>query len=213
MPYRLTRSARHADMPVMENITGTFNGGPPALTPARVHEASGPAAAVFAFLMARKGEIALCATPRWLSGLHPEACARFCDPDAVLHVAAPLNVDALWAAEACLRSGAVKTVIAALNKAPGFTNFRRLQLAAEKGRALGIVLVERPAPSSAAETRWRCFPLYTDEQDSFRLHASLYKNRRGVVGSWIFNVAGQENTLHMDAAPASEPVGPERIAG
>lgn len=197
----------------MENITGTYSRALPALETAKVHEASGPAATAFALLMARKGEMALCASPRWLAALHPETCARFCDPDAVLHVAATLTVDTLWAAEVCLRSGAVKTVIAALDRSPDLTNFRRLQLAAETGRALGILLVERPASSSAAQTRWRCIPLYTDERESFRIHASLYRSRNGIVGSWMINVTGQENALHMDATPTGEPVWPERIAG
>jgi len=196
----------------MENIKGTCI-APPKLEKARVHEATGPAAFAFALLMARKGEIALCASPRWLGGLHPEALARFCDPDAVLHVAATLAGDVLWAAETALRSGAVKTVIAVAEKSPGLTNFRRLQLAAETGRALGIIIVERPAHSTAAETRWRCIPLYTDDEESFRIHASLYKNRKGIVGSWVINVVGETNSLHMDAAPAGEPVWPERIAG
>ncbi len=193
------------------NKTGTYD--LPALSPGRVHEASGPGASAFVFLMARKGDAMLCGPPHWLSALHPQSVARFCDPNAVLHVPCPLAADVLWAAETGLRSGAVSTVIAVMEKSPGLTNFRRLQLAAQAGKSLGLIIVSQPAHSTAAETRWLCHPVYTDQDEEIRIHASVYKNKKGIVGSWILNVSGETNTLHMDAAPAGEPVWPERIAG
>lgn len=185
----------------------------PALQAGRVHEVSGPSAAAFSLLMARDGETMLCGPPRWIAAFHPECVAQFCDPNAVLHAPCPLDADVLWAAETALRSGAVATVIIAMERSPGLTNFRRLQLAALAGNALGIVIANRPAHSTAAETRWHCTPVCSDERGSIRIHASLYKNKRGIIGSWVLNVCGEAHSMHLDAAPAGEPVWPDRIAG
>ena len=163
--------------------------------------------------MAREGEVMLCGPPHLVSTIHPEAVARFRNPCNVLHAACPLAADVLWAAETALRSGAVSTVIIVCEKSPGLTNFRRLQLAALAGKSLGLLIVARPAHSTAAETRWFCAPLYTEQDGEFRIHASLYKNKKGLVGSWVLNVSGETNNLHLDAAPAGEPVWPERAAG
>ena len=193
------------------NKEGTL-GCPPELQPGRVHELSGSGAWVFAFLKAMQGEIMLCGRPACLEALHPESVALFCDPNRVLHTLCPLEADALWAGETALRAGCVKIVIIALQKSPGLTSFRRLQLAAQAGKALGLVIVQSPAHSTPAETRWHCTAQHTDQGDALRLHASLYKNKRGSIGSWVLNALGQTNPLHLDAAPAGEPVWPDRMA-
>ena len=191
---------------------------PPRLVEGRVHELTGPAAPAFALLtLARQrigGEIAACAPPPWTSALHPEAVARFFDPNRVLHVPCPLEGERLWAAETALRTAVMGAVLIVTAKTPTLTQFRRLQLAALSGDTLGLVIVSQPAASTAAETRWRCTPLHAgDGESDMRLHASLYKNKKGIVGSWVLNVIGETNCLHLDAAPAGEPVWPERIAG
>lgn len=184
-----------------------------SLAPSRVHEVSGPAAASFAFMMMRKGETVICGPERWLSSLHPEAVERFCDPNALLHVPCPLDADALWAAESALRTSSVANVILVTEKSPGLTNFRRLQLAALAGKTLGLVITNRPASSTAAETRWYCAPAPAKGNDSTPIHASLYKNKKGTIGSWIVNVNGEKDRLYLDATPAGEPVWPGRDAG
>ncbi len=193
------------------NKTGTYV-CPPNLRPGRVHELSGPSGAAFAFLMAYKGSILLCGVPWRVSGYMPEAVARFCDPDAILHVHCPLEADTLWAAETALRSGCMATVILILERSPGLTAFRRLQLAAQTGRSLGLLVVSQPAHSTAAETRWHCSPVLSDQWEEFRINASLFKNKKGMVGSWVLNVSGETDTLHLAATPAGEPVWPGRIA-
>jgi len=162
--------------------------------------------------MARKGEIVLCGPPRWLSALHPEAAARFCDPNRMLHALSPIETEVLWSAETALRSGAASSVIVATERSPNLTNFRRLQLAALAGKSLGLVIVNQPAANAAAETRWHCTSSCAETLGEFRIHVSLYKNKKGIVGSWILNVSGETNSLHLDAAPAGEPVRPHRIA-
>ena len=185
----------------------------PELRPARVHEISGLGALAFAFLMTRSGQMTACGHPRLLGAFHPEAVARFTDPDAILLIPCPLEAEILWAAETALRSGSMTSVIVCAEKSPGLTSFRRLQLAAQAGRSLGLLIVTRPAHSTAAETRWHCSPTPSEHWEEFRIRASLYKNKRGMVGSWILNVSGEKDSLHLDAAPAGEPVWPDRIAG
>lgn len=184
----------------------------PELRRGRVHEVSGPSGTAFAFLMARRGSILLCGAPWRVSGYLPEAVARFCDPDAILHVHSPLDADTLWAAETALRSGCMATVILIMERSPGLTAFRRLQLAAQAGRSLGLLIVSQPAHSTAAETRWHCSPVLSDQWEEFRINASLFKNRKGKLGSWVLDVSGETDTLHLVATPAGEPVWPERIA-
>ena len=194
------------------NKTGTY-ADLPRLQQGRVHELSGASAFAFALLMAHVGHILFCGPPRWLKTLHPDGVRRFIDPACVLHAACPLEAEALWAAETALRSGALATVILMTERSPGLSPFRRLQLAAQASNTLGIVITSHPAGGTAAETRWYCTPQHTEKIDTARLYASLYKNKRGLVGSWVLDVTGKENSLRVDAAPAGEPVWPDRIAG
>ena len=185
----------------------------PELRRGRVHELSGPSALAFSLLMVKPGETMLCGPPQSLLSLHPENIAQFCDPNAILFVPCPLNADVLWAAETALRSSSVKNIIMITQRSPGLTNFRRLHLAALNGKSLGLIIVNRPAHSTAAETRWYCTPVSTDKFGEVCLHVSLYKNKKGTIGSWVINVFGEENTLHLDAKPAGEPLWPSRVAG
>ena len=205
-------------------------GDMPPLKAGRVHELSGLSAPAFAFLMARAGEIVLCGPPHWLASLHPSGVGRFHDPGRIIHVPAPVAGDALWAAETALRSGAAPTVVVVTSRTPDLTAFRRLQLAAEAKGAVGLLIVTHPAAGSAAETRWHCLPKAeplaneplnlkestgsgaSAQADSTLILASLYKNKRGTVGSWLLNVRGQKDHLRVDATPAGEPVWPGRVA-
>ena len=190
-----------------------------SLKPARVHEASGDGAFVFALLAmaraARSGETLCIGAPDWLGAFDPNGIARLADPQAMLHVACPLKADVLWAAETALRAGAAATVLIALYSTPDHRSFRRLQLAAEAGRTLGIVLVRQAAFTSPAETRWHCSPCRENGQRG--LHVSLYKNKSGVEGSWYLYGYGDKKTGDTDhgglvAAPAGDPVWPGRVA-
>jgi len=139
----------------------------PGLTLGRAHEATGPARRVFAALAAGRlsGPVLWVLRQGSHEGLHPQGLAPFFDP-ARLVIARPRRAeDALWTAEEALRSGACPLVVAELDEAPALTPARRLNLAAEAGRASGagrmkgaplmLVLFARGAGSGAAETRWR----------------------------------------------------------
>lgn len=138
--------------------------------------------------------------------LCPQGLAGFGFDPAALIVVRARGVDALWAAEEALRSPAVAGVLAALPRLD-LAAGRRLQLAAETGGALGLVLrpdAAAPAPSGA-RTRWRIAPLpgapgprHLVEAPRWRIE--LLRARGGRPGCW--DVAWHGDTLAVLEAPA-----------
>jgi protein ImuA len=113
--------------------------------------------------------------------------------DRLVIVGVPHAVDVLWAAEEALKSATAGAVIAELSEdgaAADLTATRRLLLAANEGRSLGLLLRHRAtARPSAAMTRWEiaAAPSPSDGLGlgwpAFDLH--LVRNRRGPCGRWI----------------------------
>ncbi|NHK27187.1 hypothetical protein FF098_004640 [Parvularcula flava] len=179
----------------------------------RVHELSGMSADMVALLAAGEGQKLLCGPPGWIASIHPEGLSLYADPAQFLQISCPLKADALWSTETALRSGSVDSVIAWFDSTPDLTSFRRLQLAAREGHSLGLLIVARPAVSSAAETRWHCLPARPENNDSTLIHLSLHKNKKGTIGSWNLHVKRAKSHLDLDAAPAGEPRRPDRHTG
>lgn len=157
------------------------------LKPGRVHEACGPGAWVFAAVQAgRAGTVVWC-QERWQSdGLHPLGLLPFCDPSRVLLMRPARHLELLAVAEEVLRDGSVPMVIMLLTEALGLTEGRRLQLAAQAGRSTGLCLIAEGAGSHAAESRWRCTPVFDENgaEDSTLHHWDLIKNKSGTFGDW-----------------------------
>ena len=87
----------------------------------------------------------------------PPGLARFgLSPADLVLVQAPRPVDGLWAMEEALRCPGVSGALLVL-RALDLTAARRLQLAAEAGGAVGLLVRpdEEEAGASAALTRWR----------------------------------------------------------
>ena len=78
----------------------------------------------------------------------------------------------------------MKVVVTQLTKPVDLTAGRRLQLAAEAGKTLGVFLIPEGMGSNATETRWRCLP-YFDAQDSTLHRWQLIKNKSGTLGGWV----------------------------
>ncbi len=158
---------------------------PPPLVPARVHEATGPGAVAFALMQAARqtGPVAWIAPAHEATGLLPAGMARIVSPARIMLVRAPSETDLLWSVEEVLRSGAVGMVIASPSKPLSLTAGRRLQLAAEAGRTLGLLLIREGAGSNAVETRWHCAPIW-DERISTLQEWSLIRNKKGTSGTW-----------------------------
>ena len=146
----------------------------------RMHEANGRAAWSFAVLMAgrAKGAILWCARVRHDHELYPPGLAALgCDPRRLVMAECSSGADVLWAAEEGLRSGAVGAVVLEGERALDLTAARRLQLAAEEGGALGLMVspgLEALFP--AASTRWRLEPL-----EGRRFELEMTRNRKWTV--------------------------------
>lgn len=128
------------------------------------------------------------------------------DPGRILFVTARREKDAQWAMEEALTSGAVAAAVAE-TPALGMTESRRLQLAAQKGEAMGLLL-RGPAGDrapSAALTRWRAEPLAASEVPGepplpgpLALRLSLWRCRGGRAADWT--LCQDEQTLRLDLA-------------
>lgn len=108
--------------------------------------------------------------------LGPQACSR------VLLVDAPAGPPRLWAIDQALRSSAVAAVVADAS-ALDMASSRRLQLAAETGRSLGLLTRpwwERRAISAAA-TRWMVRP-WPGDSPTLSLELLRCKSSHGGVG-------------------------------
>lgn len=173
-------------------------GDPRHLAPARVHEAEGAGRRIFAML-----QVADLAGPVvWVMPAHqPEQPMLWGLPRGLaerLHlVRTRSEVDLLWATEEALRSPIVSAVISEPEKPLSLTAGRRLQLAAEAGRTLGLLLIRREQGSNAAETRWHCTPLATPAADSTLHRWSLIKNKKGTLGDWTLNWDGTTVAFHL----------------
>jgi protein ImuA len=121
-------------------------------------------------------------------------------PEATVLLTAKGN-DALWAAEQALRCPALSAVAAVL---PGFglAAARRLQLAAEAGGTLGLLLrldTDRPGPT-ASRTRWHVVSLPGEGGAPHRLGAprwqlSLLLARGGRAARWDVTFDAINKTL------------------
>jgi len=178
--------------------------------------APGCGAAFCALLLARTGGTVL-----WIASGRDELLAW--PPGLARCGLAPANLilvragrwpDALWAMEEALRCPAVTGAVLALawdtNRQAGdsrldLTATRRLQLAAEAGGALGLLLrpnTADPAPT-AAVTRWRIGPLPTAEAgaglDEPRWQLELLRVRGGTPGGpWAVTWRAAEGRLDLE---------------
>lgn len=174
----------------------------------RMHEVNGRAAWSFAVLMAGRtaGAILWCARIRHDHGLYPPGLnALGCDARRLVMADCSSETDALWAAEEGLRSGAVGAVVLEGERALDLTAARRLQLAAEEGGALGLMVsVGKEALFPAASTRWCLEPL-----EGRRFDLAMTRNRNGVSGAWRVKCDETAYCLSLAEEPQH---GPDRAA-
>lgn len=164
---------QHAELPFF----------PPARS--RTHEVCGAGAYVFAFaLAARLGGHTIWVRESWDSAqINPTGFADFLEPSELTVCNTRAQTEALAIAEEALRSEAVSLVVVQLNKPLGLTEGRRLQLATRDGMSTGLAIIPEGMGSHAAETRWRCTPVF-DPEDSTLQKWELIKNKTGTMGVW-----------------------------
>ncbi|MBO9476638.1 hypothetical protein J7382_03725 [Shimia sp. R11_0] len=173
---------------------------PPAIS--RTHEVCGTGAFVFALALAAR----LGGNKMWIRGnwdtthINPTGFADFVEPAALTVCNTKNQSETLAVAEEALRSGAVSLVVMSLNKPLGLTEGRRLQLAARGGMSTGLAIIPEEMGSNAAETRWRCTPVFSPE-DSTLHRWELIKNKIGTLGVFYVRWDTASRRLVMVPAP------------
>ncbi len=167
-----------------------------ALAAGAVHELTGGAAGRLALaLLARlAGPVLWCHPARRAEALYGPGLANLGAGlvERLLIARARSRGEGLWAAEEGLRSGALDAVVLEPDGPLDLTASRRLQLAAETGGALGLVLpggAEAGALApSALFSRWRAVPLPSDVSGPCtrrRIELALLRRRGGGAGRWV----------------------------
>ena len=184
--------------------------GPVRLAKGRVHEAMGDSADMFAILAASRlsGPIIWIGLARDIGSIAPTALQDYIDPARVILTEGVSRSELLWAAEQALRAACAPCVIVELSGGPNLRESRRLQIAAEEGGGVGIILLHGRAHTSACETRWTCEASNAGENI---WTWTLNKNRKGELGAWRVSWVKSETqggayeagVIHLAAATAA----------
>ena len=131
------------------------------------------------------------------------------DPGRVIQVRAEREIEALWAMEEALKSGAVSGAVGTVEQ-PSLVATRRLDFAAREGRATGVVLrIGGQSDLSAARRRWRlssepsaAHPFDPRAPGAARLKAELTRRRDGPLGAWDLEQDHETHRLRLAAGLA-----------
>ena len=209
---RMERGAA-ADTGIL-SLTGEIDGALPGggLARGALHEVlaadPGAAAAFCALILARAigCVVWIGATPdAWPPGLS----AFGLDPADLVMVRADRPEDGLWAFEEALRSPAVAgALLTVRGPPPDMVAGRRLQLAAETGGGVGLLLMadtEQVSPSPA-RTRWRIAAMAAEEMERPCWDVTLLRCSRGRPGTWP--VVWERDRATLTTCRASADVAP-----
>lgn len=152
----------------------------------RVHEAMGPSCVSLALCLG-----AACASTIFWTGQPRTSCAlrafgisRFFDPKRLIRLETASRRETLWAGEEALRCKGAGLVVLQMETGPDLFESHRLQIAAQAGGGIGLVLIGRRAQSSATQTRWHCTPHISHDDHSSGWLWDLTKNKSGHHELW-----------------------------
>jgi protein ImuA len=175
-----------------------------------MHEVSGASADMFAIQVAAAQDqpVLWIGLRRDIVTLNPTGLQAWLKVEDLILVEAVSRGELLWAADQALRASGGFCVILDMPDTLSLKESRRLQLAAEQGGGIGLLLLRGPASTSAAQTRWACEPCCT-EQPSWDW--TCLKGKNGEAGRW--RMTGQarggeggacaKDTLHLAAAASA----------
>lgn len=180
-----------------------------------VHEATGSAAIGLPAMVAAQldGPILWCADAESFAPLHGAGLAAFgLHPARVIVAQCRGQTEMLWTMEEGLRTAALAAVIAEPPETVDLTASRRLQLAAEAGDMLGLVLHSARGArfaASALESRWRIETAAAAGMRRPRWDVTLERCRGGIRElHWIVEKNEQTGHFAVAAAPADRPAAP-----
>lgn len=174
---------------------------PLPLLPARVHEACGAAALTFAAIACAggPGRLLWIRVARLPEMLNPPGLSGILDPARLMLARTRDQTDTLAVAEEALKDGALALVVVEITRPLDLREGRRLQLAAQAGGATGLCLIPEGMGSNAAETRWRCQPVFDPQggADSTLMRWEIIKNKKGTLGAWHVRWDAQTHRLDV----------------
>ncbi len=149
----------------------------------RMHEVSGASADMFAILAAAAHAQAVIwiGLHRDIVTLNPAGLQAWLKVEDLILVEAVSRGELLWAADQALRAAGGFCIILDLPDTLSLKESRRLQLAAEQGGGIGLLLLRGPASTTAAQTRWDCQPRCTDQPS---WDWTCLKGKNGEAGCW-----------------------------
>ncbi len=178
-----------------------------------VHEAMGNAATGFTAMVAGRleGPVLWCVDATDRAALYGPGLAAFgLHPARVIVVRCQGRTDLLWGMEEGLRTPALAAVIGEPSGAVNLTASRRLQLAAEAGGTLGVVLNVDGAgrfAANALESRWRIEAAASGDVVRPCWQVILERCRGGTRGlSWMVERNEETGDFAVVATPADRPV-------
>lgn len=171
----------------------------------RVHEVIGAGADIFCLSVAarHRRDTIWIGLNRDIKTICPSGIFDQVSPERLLCVEGISRGELLWAAEQALRSEGAFCVVLDMPDRLSLRESRRLQLAAEQGGGIGLVQVKGEPMTSAAQTRWACYPV-SDTGPAWDWRC--IKGKNGEAGRWLARYAGgphAEDTLHLAATAAA----------
>ncbi|MEM7328900.1 MAG: hypothetical protein AAF437_09190 [Pseudomonadota bacterium] len=176
-----------------------------ALRKGRIHEVIGAGADMFAILAAaEQAETVLwIGLYRDIATLCPTGLQAYLKVENLILIEAVSRGELLWAADQALRAEGGFCVILEMPDTVSLKESRRLQLAAEQGGGIGLLILRGGVSTSAAQTRWHCAPIGAEAPT---WDWCCEKGKNGETGRWRVTYQRGQNakdTLHMAAtAPA-----------
>lgn len=175
----------------------------------RMHEISGASADMFAVLAAATQDrpVLWIGLNRDIVTLCPAGLQAYLNVEDLILVEAVSRGELLWAADQALRASGGFCVILDMPDTLSLKESRRLQLAAEQGGGIGLLLLRGPASTSAAQTRWDCQPRCAAPP---AWDWVCLKGKNGESGRWRMTAtkgceggAHAKDTLHLAAAASA----------